>query len=161
MRFSSFCRSSAIWCFVAVRWLRSTLRVPAIPLRPIRELLWLEGDVYWREQWHGDIAAQAGVQGRNLDRGRNRTRAPNYEQDYGQYNIGQREVYGNYFSCGHFVRVLTIVPISGVCDAHARRKQEAQGKDLQTRRDRRVIAETRTWEEGRGCGDGFSMIRSL
>ena len=86
-------RSPAIRCFTAVCWLRPTLRVPALPLRPVRQLFRLEGDVYRREQRHGNLPAEAGIQGGYLGRGRDRARAQDNEQDDGQHDARQREAY--------------------------------------------------------------------
>ena len=49
--------------------------------------------MYRREQRHGDLPAQAGVQGGHLGRGRDRARAQDNEQDDGQHDAGQREAY--------------------------------------------------------------------
>ena len=64
-------------------------------------------------------------------------------------------------ACQHLVLYALTSAISGVRDAHPRREQEAQGEDLQARRDRRATAETRAGEEGRGRGDGGMISSSL
>ena len=56
-------RSPAIRCFHPLRWLRPALQLPIVPLRPIRKLLWLEGDLYRCQLWDCPEFIEAGVQG--------------------------------------------------------------------------------------------------
>ena len=116
--------------------------------------------MYRREQRHGDVAAQAGVQGGHLDRRRDRACPEGHEQDDGQHDAGERETYVCLL-CQLLVLCALTSAISGVRDAYPRREQEAQSEDLQARRDRRAAAETRAGEEGRGRGDGGMISPSL
>ena len=56
-------RSAAIRSIYPLRWLRPALQLSVVPLRSVRKLLRLEGNLYRREQRHRTESTQAGVQG--------------------------------------------------------------------------------------------------
>jgi len=54
-------RPPPLWCLPPLRRLRSALPIPTIPLRPLRQLLWVESDLYRRKQWDSAKSIEAGV----------------------------------------------------------------------------------------------------
>ena len=88
-------RSATIRCLVIVHRLGPAARLPAVPVRPVRQLLGLEGDMYRREPLVRHVAAQAGLQGGSDARGREEPVSEGHEQDDGFDEARQREAYVN------------------------------------------------------------------
>jgi hypothetical protein len=54
-------RPPPLWCLPPLRRLRSALPIPTIPLRPLRQLLWVESDLYRRKQRDSAKSVEAGI----------------------------------------------------------------------------------------------------